>query len=316
MEKIHRLTITVPGKVILSGEHSVVFGYPAIVIAVKRFLTVSLSWRGKVDHDFFQTLLNQFESTSAIEIVNTINTQVGNHSRVLIKSQIPLGCGMGSSAALASAISLLTLKLSGKPISLKEVNQYAFMLEKHAHQNPSGVDNTIVIFGGILKYQRNHEGIPDFSKLKASTLFEKLLIVNTGKPKETTAEMVWSVADFKQKNPKSVNSILEKISNSTQDIIHTTQSDQDEDMFKQALYENEKALEQLGVVGSSCKKFIEKIENLGGIAKVSGAGGYMHSSGIVLVYPNNNKEILRFIKESGYDYWRLKISKGIRWVKN
>lgn len=102
------LKVSVPGKLILSGEHAVVYGYPAIATAINLRLTATRA--GKIESD------------------------------------IPIGAGMGSSAAFAVALSAFKVG----ELNLEKINKFAYKLEKGLHGNPSGVDNTIVTYGGFL----------------------------------------------------------------------------------------------------------------------------------------------------------------------
>src|SRR3989344_3408133 len=82
--------VSAPGKIILCGEHAVVYGYPAIVAAIDRRLMVKVQ-SGKANKKY--TGLLKF----ALDLL-------GYDGRVEIKSNIPAGSGLGSSAALATAL--------------------------------------------------------------------------------------------------------------------------------------------------------------------------------------------------------------------
>ena len=93
-----KLKFSAPGKLIISGEHAVVYGYPALVTAIDRRLSIEGS--GKDDK---------------------------------ITSDIPIGAGMGSSAAFAVATSALRIK----KIDLPKINELAYKLEKKHHGSRS-----------------------------------------------------------------------------------------------------------------------------------------------------------------------------------
>lgn len=305
------LVIRVPGKVILSGEHSVVYGFEAVVAAVNRFITLSISWDGQTDQQFFQQLLANFSTLNVIEVINAIDAHAVTHSVLKLESEIPLGCGMGSSAALASALSLLCLIFAQQPHDLETINRYSFLLEKQAHENPSGIDNTIVTRGGIIKYQRKPEGTAVYSSLNRADFLDNLYLVNTGKPAETTAELVQKVRKAMSTDPKKIGHAMSTIAEATQVIIRCLMSKPDDRQLRDAFNKNEDGLEQIGVVSDSCIEFIKNIRSLGGVAKVSGAGGYKTHSGVVLVYPGNEKRIYEFLKSSGFDFSPLQIDGGI-----
>lgn len=311
MSKSNTVSIRVPGKVILSGEHAVVYGHPAVVAAVNRFMTLTLSWSGDVDTAFFERLLEQFEFFTTSEVITAINTHAREHSPITIASDIPIGSGMGSSAALASGLSLLTLLLAKKPTNLEHINKYAFQLEKHAHDNPSGVDNTIVTNGGILKYQRLLGASPTFSPLQTHKILDQLYIVNTGQPEESTAQMVHAVKVLALQKPTEVEQALQKIKKATHTVMSVLDGVSDELEFRNALQENQRALESLGVVSESTKKLIREIEKTGGVAKITGAGGRADASGMVLVYPGGDKNIQELLKNYGFEFSAISIDGGI-----
>lgn len=261
---------------ILGGEHAVVYGYPAVVAAVNRTLNLKVEWE-QIDKKFFRDLLEKFELLGAAIVLEEIKKQV----KVKVKSQIPIGCGMGSSAALAVAVSTVVLFLAGERLSKKKINEFAYKLEKQAHGNPSGVDNRTVIFGGA-----NLTEIND------------LLIVNTGKPSESTKEMVTRVSRIKGKEK-----IMAEIGEATK-LIKTN--------FVEAIKRNERALERLGVVSKKTQKMIREIEDRGGVAKISGAGGAKTNSGIVLVYPSN-KQLLAYLKQTGLEFFPIKVHRGLKY---
>jgi len=306
-----RLEIRVPGKVILSGEHSVVYGYEAVVAAVNRFVTISISWEKQPDAMFFRQLLADFSKKNIIEVINAINGHIDTHSVLKLESEIPLGCGMGSSASLASGLSLLCLILAKQHHDLDEINKYAYLLEKQVHANPSGVDNTIVTRGGILKYRKMLDGSSMFSTLPKADFLDKLYLVNTGKPSESTGQLVQKVRISFLEDQIKTQSCFEKISQSTESIINCLMTRSDDQKWREAISQNEDALEQLGVVSDSCIHFIMQIKHLGGVAKVSGAGGYKTNSGIVLVYPGDDEKINQYLEISGFDFSPLSIDGGI-----
>jgi mevalonate kinase len=83
--------------------------------------------------------------------------------------------------------------------------------------------------------------------------------------------------------------------------------------FGSLVKENEKLLEELGVVSESTKKIIRRIENTGGAAKISGAGGRKDKSGIVIVYHKDSVKLLNFAKKSNWELFSVKMGEeGVR----
>jgi mevalonate kinase len=261
-----------PGKLIISGEHAVVYGYPALVTAVDRRLTIK---------------------------------KEGGDIR--IASKVPIGAGMGSSAALAVAIS--TLKL-GK-LDLEKINELAYKMEKRRHGNPSGVDNTIVTYGGFLWYRKEAEGLKIFEKIKIKKKFPKIYLLNSGKPAESTKEMVEYIAGRYKREKPTVEELFKRIEAVTRKFLKYSLGV--DGSFGKLLKENERLLEKLGVVSSGTKRIVRKIEKMGGYAKVSGAGGRKRGSGILIVYHKNYGRIRKFAEKNKLDFFPVKMGEeGVR----
>lgn len=259
-----RVEISAPGKIILSGEHAVVYGYPAIVAAVDRRLWVNEKYE--------------------------------------VKSEIPLGCGMGSSAAYAVATSALKLKLNGKPFDKEKINEMAYRLEKRQHGSPSGVDNTVCTYGGFLWYRKEVEEFKTFMPIKVQRALPEFLIYNTGRPVESTKEMMEMVRERKAgkvlvQMEKVTRSVLKVLRNGNGDLLETTR-------------ENERLLEELGVVSKLTVEIVRRVEKMGGAAKISGAGGKKEGSGIILMYHSDMERLRKFTRKERMEVFKVRLGEG------
>jgi mevalonate kinase len=265
--------ISAPGKIILSGEHAVVYGSPAILAAVNRRLYIG---------------------------------KKGN--RILIDSNIPIGCGMGSSAAYAVALSAL----KSKSWNLEKINKEAYKMERKQHGNPSGGDNTISTYGGFLWYRKETEGLKTFSPIKIKINLPKLFLINTGKPAESTKEMILLVAKFWKKHPARFSKIFSDIETVTKKFLQYLLKENNY-RFSNLIKENERLLEELGVVSESTQEIVWEIEKSGGVAKISGAGGRKDKSGILIVYHKDAKKLQDFAKKKNLDLFKVKLGEeGVR----
>jgi len=263
-----------PGKIILSGEHSVVYGYPALVSAINLRLIVDKS---------------------------------GN-----INSKIPIGCGMGSSAALAVASSALKFAAKSPKLDLEKINDLAYEIEKKQHGYPSGVDNTISAYGGFLWYRKESESLKLFKSFKPKTELSNLFIINTGQPKETTGEMVSFVNFRYRKNRVKVESIFQSIEKLTRSLLELVINDKNVPI-RDLIKENEALLEKLNVVSKSTISLIRKIEKFGGSAKICGAGGIKTNSGVLLVFNKDKEKLYDFINKNGLNVFSVKFGEeGVR----
>lgn len=263
------INASAPGKIIISGEHSVVYGYPAIATTVDRHITIHESGR--------------------------------------IESNIPIGAGMGSSAAFAVAMSALTV---GR-LDLEKINSIAYGMEKKKHGNPSGVDNTVSTYGGFLWYRKESEQLKIFSRFTPKVKVPGLFLINTGRPEESTKEMVGYVAEAYKIKKNYVNGIFIEMESVTRGFLKVLMNEQ-KGGFGELVWENEKLLERLGVVSDGTKRIIRNIEKIGGSAKITGAGGRRRGSGMVLVYHKDRQKLQKFLKSYKLDVFDVELGvKGV-----
>lgn len=170
-----------PGKLILLGEHAVVDGHPAIAAAVDLGTTVTLRDRPGVS-GLDRCALVDARLWPALSVL-VPDEGVG----VEIESTLPVGCGMGSSAALAVALVRALAKREGREADFDECWRLGFEVERAFHGTPSGIDHTVSALGGVVRYRRV-DGRPEVRALDLSSPLE-LVVANTGAP-GNTAEMV------------------------------------------------------------------------------------------------------------------------------
>ncbi len=266
------IKVSAPAKLILSGEHSVVYGYPAIATAVNLRLTAN---------------------------------SLGE-----IASDIPIGAGMGSSAAFA----VVSSALKCKEFDREKINEMAYEIEKGLHGKPSGVDNTVVTYGGFLWYRKENENFKTFKQIEAKVKLPKIMLLNTGRPSETTREMVEMVGARYSSKKKSIENIFRSIENVTKNFLDLLLGGNQD--FGNLIYENEKLLEELGVVSKSAQEMIRIIEKAGGKAKISGAGGKKDGSGMAIVYHKDIEKLSLIGKKHGLILKSVKIGEeGVRLEK-
>jgi mevalonate kinase len=151
---------TAPGKIILFGEHAVVYGRPAIAAPVSQLrakATITLSSRNNCTliapdlnrHNRLQDLPDDDALAMAARLVLKA-AQIGSPPDVTIhvKSQIPIASGMGSGAAIAAAIIRALAQHLNRPDlqSNEMVSALTYEVEKIHHGTPSGIDNTVVAY--------------------------------------------------------------------------------------------------------------------------------------------------------------------------
>lgn len=303
---MREVKVSAPGKLILTGEHSVVYKKPAVLSAVDLRLFLSIEeTKGK------DKILSP-EPTSLIKYGIEKLKSYYNLScplKVKVNSDIPIGCGLGSSAALSSALSGAFTKFAGYQWNLEKINNLAYEIEKKQHGNPSGADNTVSTYGGFIYY--NKKKLPYFSHLKVSRQLP-LVVLNTGRPDESTEEMVAIVRKLVDKTPHRVKKVfkrMEKVSDHFLEFL----SGREEFSLRTIVKENEMLLERLGVVSPYVMRLVKKIEKIGGAAKITGAGGLSKGSGMILVYHYQPDKIKKLAENEGLETYFIKLGEeGLR----
>lgn len=287
-----------PGKLILSGEHAVVYGMPAIAVAVNKFATatVTSNINTKSDHDkLIEFTINNF--------AHRFNLFIGD-LQIKIDSTIFIGCGMGSSAAVAlSIIGALSAHFEIK-LTKDEYFDLAQMSEKLQHGRPSGVDVYTCLHGGGVYFQQG--------KIKPCQINDKLPIfmVNTGKPSVSTGECVAEVAE--KFNNSKIWSEFAEVTNALINILEKN----DILELRKLIRINHRLLVEIGVVPQKTQKFIAEIEQAHAAAKICGAGAVAgDNAGIVLVVVDKVELVKNICARYHFDLVPIQIeTRGLRIV--
>ena len=155
------ITASAPGKVILFGEHAVVYGRPAIAVPVTEVRAraiVRADPRGAPGSMRIQAPSISLEAqladlpaehplAAAVQgVLSTLSVTRPPACTLRVTSTIPLASGLGSGAAVSVAILRALSAFLGRPLSDKQVSTLAFEVEKLHHGTPSGIDNTVITY--------------------------------------------------------------------------------------------------------------------------------------------------------------------------
>jgi len=306
-----------PAKIIFSGEHSVVYGQPALAIAINLRCHVKITKDGEglliTSKNYIQ---KYYYSTAKLENVlsgKIINSKLDNIAMAVltvfkpneishkleINSEIPIGAGLGSSAAVAVATVTAALKIKGQKYDSKIISDKAFICERIAHGNPSGIDNLISTYGGIVRFQNGN-------MIKLDLEYEiPIIIIDTKIPKETK-KMVELVKKNWKSNPEKYNDIFNKMGTLTSKIEKELLNNNLENIGNLML-ENQKFLEKIGVGIPNIEKLTSNLSKLNTFGyKITGAGG--GGAIIVLMKNGDTKEAIKIVETLGYDVYETKIT--------
>jgi mevalonate kinase len=153
------ISASAPGKIILFGEHAVVYSQPAIAVPVlqvraKAILTanprgkpgsVSIQAPGIGLESELEALPDRHPLKAAIQAtLNALHLQRIPACNIRITSTIPVAAGLGSGAAVSVALARGLSNFLGEPLDDEAVSGIAFEVEKIHHGTPSGIDNTVI----------------------------------------------------------------------------------------------------------------------------------------------------------------------------
>ena len=222
------------------------------------------------------------------------------------KIEIPIKSGMGSSAAYAHSALLALLTYFKLTVTKEETYLFVFECEKYIHGTPSGIDPFSVVYGGVYSFQKElktGEIIKEKLELPKEYIF---LLIDSGQASESTGEMVKKVSDDYKRNKKT-QVILKDIGLISQKIKKELQLGT---FSGELLDENQKLLEEIGVVGITAKQKVSLLRKNVAHVKITGAGGIKTGSGLLLVYVENLEkldEIKTICKMNTWEYLETKV---------
>jgi len=306
-----------PGKLILSGEHAVVYGGPAIVTAVNRYAhcTVTACDETKVilsapefsqyqeisldnAHALYEQLQQRHQSflearipiTDVLKeageflifaVIRALNGEADEGGMQLtIRTDLPVGCGMGSSAAVAASIISSVRKYHQLTLNNESLFEMTMDCERLQHGYPSGIDPYASTYGGCLRYQLKQ---PIQSLNIPSRTFS---LIHTGEPESSTGECVAQVK--KNFEHSGIWSEFTSVQHEMQKALTTD----DVPGLAESIRRNHRLLIEIGVVPECVQDLIASIEARGGAAKLCGAGSIRgDSAGMVWVVQGEDQSL-------------------------
>ncbi|MDD5111026.1 MAG: mevalonate kinase [Candidatus Altiarchaeota archaeon] len=202
------------GKVILFGEHFVVYGLPAIASALELRVTAEVipAEHGIAADDLLsgkKVFLGR-DSAPIIDLMpfflKKFNVPKDRHFYLKLASDVPRHGGLGSSAALVVAVTRAMNEYFKSGFSDEQVNKVAFEAEKYFHMTPSGVDNTAATYGGMVWFQKQPDNRVTMERIKLSQPVE-IVIGDTGVSRDT-GNVVQGLRERKENNPEKYHQIF------------------------------------------------------------------------------------------------------------
>ena len=293
------------GKIILLGEHAVVYGRPAIALPIPLAVEAAVRKEG----DGINVLIPRWGIEQKVRpsapgfagIIATLMSQIGLASEnmtIEVFPHIPRAMGLGGSSALAVAILRAADEAYGLQLSDGRINELAFECEKTAHGTPSGIDNTVATYGAPLLYQRQQDEAQQQARFTNITLGQPLEIVIGVTGKESlTADTVARVRASWQQYPDRYESLFDQIGQLTS-------------VGQSALQEGR--LDELGELMNLCHGYLNalqlstpELEELVHIARRHGAIGAKLTGGggggsMIALCPDATHSVQQAFEAAGY----------------
>ena len=285
------------GKVILLGEHAAVYGHPVLAGAIDRPVTAHAkrghtrlrvpAWHVDTDKDPDATPSRAFRALLAALAVT--------ESDVVVTTDLPSRAGLGSSAALAVAITRALHENRGDLPDF-EVERMALEAERIFHGTPSGVDVALAARGGLGLFRRG-EGltplaIPAFS----------VCVCLSGIPRDTAARVA-DVARLRQRFPAQTDRILSTLGELAQSGVALLQNNAPTEIGPLFVHA-QCLLTQLGVSTPLLDELCRVALAAGATgAKLTGAGG----GGAVIAVAEQPQTIVDAWRQRGYEAFTLRV---------
>ncbi len=219
-------TATAPGKIILVGEHAVVYGQPALAVPVRDVrarAVVRADIKGEegairifapgigLQSRYKDLPVNHPLRVAVDGVLHELELLRTPACSLHIHSTIPIASGLGSSAAVSAAVIQALAGFLGHPLSKERVSSLVFEVEKIHHGTPSGIDNTVVTYDKPVFFTK---GLPIASGLGSSAAVSAAVIQALagflGHPlsKERVSSLVFEVEKIHHGTPSGIDNTV------------------------------------------------------------------------------------------------------------
>lgn len=296
-----------PGKIILFGEHAVVYHRPAIAIPLVD-VRATATLQPLTPEEFRivapdlgrDYLLAETEADDPLATIVRLTLARLDQARppaakLTVSSSIPLGRGLGSGAAISAAIVRVLADFFRQPLSPPAVSALVYEVEKIYHGTPSGIDNTVIAFEQPVFFIK---GRP-IQRMGVSQSF-CLVVGDTG----VVASTHRMVGDLRQRwltEPERYEGFFDEIGAIANQARVAIENDLvDIESIGKLMDQNQELLETIGVSSPTLDQLIKTAREAGALgAKLSGAGGGGNMIALVPPQPEVISNVVQALKEAG-----------------
>ncbi len=297
------LTGRAAGKIILLGEHAVVYGSHALALPIPNAMRAGVrangeglrlkipAWHTDVQLDLREPEARGFAATAAL-ILDAL--EIPNRSLdITVISHLPRAMGLGSSASLAVAVIRALDTEFSLGLSDVEVNELAFRCEGLAHGTPSGVDNTLATYGEPLLFQ--NRGQLETRPLRLTS--SPPVVVAWGDEPGLTATQVAGVRERRLRSPDDYDAVFGRIDELTQRSAEALEA-ADYRAVGDAMNLCHGLLNGIGVSTPTLERMVHIAREAGALgAKLTGGGG---GGSIVALCPGEVDTVTAALESYGF----------------
>ncbi|MEJ2551883.1 MAG: mevalonate kinase [Anaerolineales bacterium] len=300
------------GKFILFGEHAVVYGQPAIAFPLRQ-LRANAQIRQLPDqaHDRvhliapdvnFDMWLHEADRDDPLRKITQLTLEE-LHVRsfpaieIRISAEIPVASGLGSGAAVSTAVLRALCRHFNHPLELSRQSELVYEVEKIHHGTPSGIDNTVIVYDQAVYFVRGRQ--PERISIGGEFSF---ILADTGLP-SNTGEIVAKVRQTWERDRASFDEIFQEIGQITRNA-RTAIAGGDVSALGNLMDQNQEKLEALGVSSKTIEKLLSAARDCGACgAKLSGAG--VGGIIVVLIQPAAAYAVTEALRAAGAVWIRM-----------
>ncbi|MEO1290636.1 MAG: mevalonate kinase [Chloroflexota bacterium] len=262
-------------KIILFGEHAVVYGQPAIAVPVSALrayaevVSTDVEQFQIIARDLNNKAITFDEHEPLLKVVHLTLERLGKtipDIAIEVRSDIPIASGLGSGAAISTVIVRALADYFVFFLSDEIVNQIVFESEKLHHGTPSGIDNTVIVYEKAVYFVREQA----IESIKIATPL-KLLIGNTGRT-ALTKHAVGDVARLYEDKSTNAKQIVNQIG-IIAEKARVALENGDAELLGKLMNENHRLLRDLTVSSNELDTLVKVATDAGAYgAKLSGGG--------------------------------------------
>ncbi len=271
--------VSAPAKIILFGEHAVVYDQPAIAVPISNLRATATIDAHSSPASALRIVAEDLDQITTVVSASS-NDALGFMARMVLDqlalepppitvrlhSDIPIASGLGSGAAIATALGRALCAASDYPLTNEQLNVVVYEIEKHHHGTPSGIDNTVIVYEQPVYFRRS-------SPIERLTIAEPfhIVVADTGQ-RAPTKVAVSDVRQLYTHNPAQVQGVIDQIGKITRAARRHIEDGRPE-YLGGLMNENHQLLQKLTVSSPELDRLVQAANEASALgAKLSGGG--------------------------------------------